>query len=359
MIKVILVDDEKPALRMLEFLLKKFDGISIEGVYTNPLKAIEEIEEIKPQAVFLDINMPQLQGIDVASRILDIGPDTDIIFITAFDEYAVEAFELHALDYLLKPVDPERMKKTIERLMKKTPCFQESTGRKLRIKCLGQFEVVLENQEPIKWRAEKTSELFAFLLHDRGRNHSKEEMLDKLWSEVDPEKSVKQLYNGIYYIRKALEAYGIGKDLIRIGSNYSLKLGDVELDVESFYELEKSDSSYSIEVLEEMEALYKGDYLAGENYPWADFERERLSRLYQQCLIQLAAQYIEKGQFGKAETKLQIAYHKNPYEEKITDLLLRLYKETGEKGKAVRHYNSYAKLLKEELGVEPGVKRFN
>jgi len=358
MIKVILVDDEKPALRVLEFLLKKFDGISIEGVYTNPLKAIEEIEAIKPQAVFLDINMPQLQGIDVASRILDISPDTDIIFITAFDEYAVEAFELHALDYLLKPVDPERMKKTIEHLMKKTPCFQESTGRKLWIKCLGRFEVVLENQEPIKWRTEKNSELFAFLLHERGRYHSKEEILDKLWSEVDPEMSVRQLYNGIYYIRKALEAYGIGRDLIRIDSNYSLKLGDVELDVEHFYELEKSDSSHSIEVLEEMEALYKGDYLAGEDYSWADFEREHLSRLYQQCLIQLAAQYIKKGQFGKAEAKLQIAYHKNPYEEKITELLLRLYKETGEKGKAVRHYSSYAKLLKKELGVEPGVKRF-
>jgi len=84
MIKAVLVDDERPALRGLEHLLKSYPEISISGMYTNPLKAIDEIGQLKPEIVFLDINMPQLKGIDAASRILDSRPDTDIVFVTAF-----------------------------------------------------------------------------------------------------------------------------------------------------------------------------------------------------------------------------------------------------------------------------------
>jgi chemotaxis response regulator CheB len=71
MIKAVLVDDERPALRGLEHLLKSYPEISISGMYTNPLKAIDEIGQLKPDIVFLDINMPQLKGIDAATRILD------------------------------------------------------------------------------------------------------------------------------------------------------------------------------------------------------------------------------------------------------------------------------------------------
>jgi len=358
MIKAVLVDDERPALRGLEHLLKSYQEISITGMYTNPLKAINEIERLKPQVVFLDINMPQLRGIDAASSILDSSSDTDIVFVTAYDEYAVEAFELHALDYLLKPVTPDRLKKTLERVMKKKPMIKESSGQKLHIRCLGRFQVSLGNREPIKWRTEKTRELFAFLLHNPGRDISKEELIEKLWTEDDPEKAIRQIYNGIYYIRKALEEYGIDGSLISIGSSYNLKLGSVDYDVGRFYELEKSNPADSLETLEEMEALYTGDYLEGEDYPWAYFERESLEKLYLQCLIKLSKQYIEKKQFDKAESKLTKAYGKNPYEEIITELLLRLYMEIGEKSKAVRHFNAYSKLLKEELGIEPDDKLY-
>jgi CheY-like chemotaxis protein len=75
MIKAVLIDDERPALRAMEYLLKDNKLIEISAVFTDPLEAINKIKEIMPQIVFLDINMPQLQGIDVASRILDICPN--------------------------------------------------------------------------------------------------------------------------------------------------------------------------------------------------------------------------------------------------------------------------------------------
>ncbi len=353
MITAILVDDMRPALRELEFLLKKYPDISIAGMYTNPLTAIDKISEIKPEAVFLDINMPQLQGMDAASRILDLSPETDIVFVTAFDHYAVEAFELHAMDYLLKPIMEERLERTVERLRKKTHVKKEQPLSKLQIRCFGQFQMGWEGQEPIKWRIEKAQELFAYLLQNQNRNISRDELLDKLWPEDNPERAVKQLYNGTYYLRKALDAYGIDKTLISINNNYNLKLGQVDWDVGFFCELFENKRGDRNKALEQMEVLYAGGYLEGEFYQWSDLENERLSRLYDQCVVELSKSYILEKKFDQAENILLKAYYKNPYLEDITELLLRLYMENGNTNNAIMHYNTYAALIKEELGISP------
>lgn len=358
MVTAILVDDMRPALRELEFLLKKHPEISITGMYTDPITAIQKIGALKPQVVFLDINMPQLKGIDAASRILDLSPETDIVFVTAFDQYAVEAFELHALDYLLKPISEERLAMTVARLGKKISVTKEQHSLKLQIRCFGHFQMGWEGQEPIKWRIEKARELFAFLLQNHNRNITRDELLDKLWPEDNPDRAVKQLYNGIYYIRKALESYGIGRELISIDNNYKLKLGPVDWDVGRFCGLFMQDPEERLKSIEEMEAVYVGDYLESELYPWSDFERERMSKLYEQGIIELAKKYIQEKKYNQAEYVLLKAYNKNPYSEAGTELLLKLYMETGNKNCAVRHFKAYSDLITEELGIKPDGKLY-
>lgn len=129
MIKLILIDDEKPALKEFEYLLKDNKFIEIVGMYTNPLKAIDEISELKPEVAFLDINMPQMKGIDAASKLLEICPNLDIVFVTAYDEYAIEAFELYAMDYLLKPISQKRFNITLERIIDKKNYEKETEGK--------------------------------------------------------------------------------------------------------------------------------------------------------------------------------------------------------------------------------------
>ncbi|MTI95546.1 MAG: response regulator [Firmicutes bacterium] len=350
----VLVDDERPALRGIENLLKEFPEISIIGTYTDPIKAINEIELLKPHVVFLDINMPQLMGTDVASKINAANPETDIVFVTAYDQYAVEAFELYALDYILKPIDPPRFKKSVERLLKK-PTEVENTAKKLQIKCLGRFQVGWQGKEPIRWRAEKTRELFAFLLHSQGNNVSKDLLLDKLWPNDNPDRAIRQLYNGIYYIRKALEEYGIDRSLVSIDNSYNLKLGAVDYDVGRVNEL-KRNSDDSIETLEEIVEQFGGDYLEGEYYHWATGERTRLENLMQQCLITLAVLCIENREYSKAEYKLKEAYKINPYEERVTELFMKLYLYTEEQSKAIKHFKEYTELIKDELGLQPNEK---
>lgn len=354
MIDTVLIDDERPALRELEYLLRSYPEFNICGSYINPSEAIDCISSLKPQVVFLDINMPQLKGIDAASMILENNPDTDIVFVTAYDEYAVEAFEVHALDYILKPVNKVRFQKTIERVLDKQRLRSREASEKLKIRCFGKFEIGWEDQEPIKWRAEKTKELFAFMLCNKDKDISKDELLDKLWEEDDPEKAIRQLYNGIYYIRKTLQDHGINRSLISIDGNYSLKTGRIDYDVEAFEELAGSGSD-DIDILTKQEALYRGDYLQSEYYPWADFERDRLARLYLNCLLRLSEKHIEHSHWEMAESLLLKAYSRDPYEEKITENLLKLYLATGEKSKAVIHFTRYCELLRKELRIKPHI----
>lgn len=111
--KAILVDDERLARNDLRLLLKEHQNISIIGEAANGLEALDLIKEVSPDLVFLDIQMPGVDGFNVLEH---ISSDIHVIFVTAFDEYALRAFEVNALDYLLKPVSPERLKQSIERL---------------------------------------------------------------------------------------------------------------------------------------------------------------------------------------------------------------------------------------------------
>ncbi|NLE04463.1 MAG: response regulator, partial [Crenarchaeota archaeon] len=116
MIKAILVDDELFALKELQLQLESLPNIQIIGSFTNPLESFFNITMLNPDVVFLDIDMPEVSGIYLAEQIMTTHPQVKIIFVTAFDKYAINAFELNAVDYILKPFTLERIKKTISRL---------------------------------------------------------------------------------------------------------------------------------------------------------------------------------------------------------------------------------------------------
>lgn len=115
-IRTLIVDDEELARKRLIGLLEPYKDIEIVGEAEDGEKAIEKIEELEPELVFLDIQMPVCSGIEVAASLRSEGPN--LIFCTAYDQYAIEAFEVHAVDYLLKPVSRSRLAKSLERIQK-------------------------------------------------------------------------------------------------------------------------------------------------------------------------------------------------------------------------------------------------
>jgi len=113
MIRTLIVDDEPYAREELAELLGSDPDIEILGSATNAIEALGLIQRFKPDVVFLDIQMPKLSGMELVAM---LDPLPRIVFVTAFDEYAIQAFEENAFDYLLKPVEPARLAKTLSRL---------------------------------------------------------------------------------------------------------------------------------------------------------------------------------------------------------------------------------------------------
>lgn len=111
--KAIIVDDERLARSELRAMLAEHPEVEVVGEADSVVQALELIERVKPGVVFLDIQMPGESGFDLLET---LGGETKIVFVTAFDEYAIRAFEVNALDYLLKPINPERLARAIERL---------------------------------------------------------------------------------------------------------------------------------------------------------------------------------------------------------------------------------------------------
>lgn len=196
--RVLIVDDERLARRGVVLRLRKFKDIDIVGECADGLSALEKIVELSPDVVFLDVQMPGMDGFEVL-RALPKQHLPNIIFLTAYEEHALRAFEVHALDYLLKPVDDERFAAAVgrarklddsasrirmaERILqmvgrdseKYASHFVVRTGSTMRI-------VHVEDTDWIGAAGDYTE------LHVRGRLHLLRETMNSLEEKLDPEK---------------------------------------------------------------------------------------------------------------------------------------------------------------------------
>lgn len=144
MIKAVLVDDEKNALEMMEWLLTTYcPQVEIAAMCSSAEQGIEAVHTHRPDVLFLDIEMPKLNGFDMLEKFDKLF--FDVVFCTAYDQFAIKAFKYSALNYLLKPVDPEDLKTTVQRIeAKKTIPTKE------------QFDLLLRNiQQPVKTTSQR------------------------------------------------------------------------------------------------------------------------------------------------------------------------------------------------------------
>ena len=118
-LKTVVVDDEQLARDELRYLLERLGGVEIVAQAGNGVEALRVIEEYQPDLVMLDVQMPGLTGFEVARRVVQAGLESQLVFVTAYDQYAIDAFEVNAVDYLLKPVEAERLATAVERVRKR------------------------------------------------------------------------------------------------------------------------------------------------------------------------------------------------------------------------------------------------
>lgn len=125
MICAIVVDDEWYNLQEIADLIDQTDFMKVKEKYQNPVKALLEFPSIMPDVAFIDVDMPEMNGTTLAKKFIELKSSIAIVFITAFKQYAVDAFDLNAVDYLVKPIRQDRFEKMLEKVRNKLPKSKE------------------------------------------------------------------------------------------------------------------------------------------------------------------------------------------------------------------------------------------
>ena len=167
-IRTILVDDEKLAIQGLQLRLEPFEDVEIIGTCANGREAIRKIKTEKPDLVFLDIQMPGFDGFSVVKGVMELEPPL-FVFVTAYEEHAIRAFEANAVNYLMKPVDADKLADTIERVRNRL-AEKRSTEEAEKLKDV-LAEIAPEKMEEISGADDESGERFEKLINvkDRGQ----------------------------------------------------------------------------------------------------------------------------------------------------------------------------------------------
>jgi len=249
--KLLLVDDEELQLTRLKEAVKNVIKDAEIFCYTNPVKALEENKNQTIDIAFLDIEMPKINGISLAKSLKAINPQINIIFVTAYDDFALEAMKLHASGYITKPVNEQRIRAEIEGL--RYPIDLKSTN-KIKVKCFGNFEV-FSNDKPLAFAYQKSKELFAYLVDREGSSININELNAVLWEE--DHKSY--LRNLISDIKKTLAKENASDVFIKKHNGYSIDVNKIDCDA---YEYKKNNPQAI--------RMYRGEYM--NQYSWAIFK---------------------------------------------------------------------------------------
>lgn len=200
-IRALLVDDERPARRKMARFLGQADDFEVVGEADDGSAAIVAIGRLRPDVAFLDVQMPKMDGFQVAAALR--APLPEIVFVTAHDQFALKAFEVHALDYLLKPYDEERFAKVLDRIRARRPAASDSRGDQELVERLQRMLADLktrtryvdrvfveENQRAfflaiaeVDWAEAARNYI---VLHTGGKTHSIRGTLEALSKKLDP-----------------------------------------------------------------------------------------------------------------------------------------------------------------------------
>ena len=245
------VDDEALALGALEVAIREALPNCTPACFRSPAKALKYVQEHPIDVGFLDVDMPGMTGIALAKAIKDIRPDINIIFVTGYDKYAGDAFELHASGYLLKPVEPKLIVKELQDLRHPVA---PSAGFYIRIQCFGNFELFV-NGKPVHFAREKSKEALAYLVDRQGASVTTAELSAILWEDRKYSRSYVSVI--LSDLIKNLNEVGADKMIIRRWNHIAVDTSQFWCDS---YAFAKGDVAAV--------NAYFGEYMA--QYSWAE-----------------------------------------------------------------------------------------
>jgi two-component SAPR family response regulator len=352
MFKVIIVEDELPNLQLIKMLLDENKNIEVIGEYLSSNKAWENIQLDKPDAVFLDIEMPGMNGMLLAEKIKEYDENIQVVFMTAYNQYAVEAFRINAVHYILKPISEEVIDACIERLMKNRKGAIEIIEEKYLIECFGTFKVFNKTTEKtIKWITAKSEELFAYFICNRGQWVDKWKLCDMFWNQSTPKNAEHNLHSTVNRLKNSLKSIGIENVIEYSQGMYKAYLEEFECDLWKFDEFIKNNSECNISDIEGIAKLNKGELFEGKDYPWCTELRENYDRCYTDLINKIVDYYSEREDYNKAEMYISRLSELNPLNDSINEKIIELYYRQGNLIKTISQYKKINELYRKELGI--------
>lgn len=259
---IIAVDDKKPVLLGVEAAIREAAPNCVMKAFTLPQDALAYARRVQIDVAFLDIDMPGMNGLILAKELKDICGKTNIVFVTGYAEYAVDAFTLAASGYILKPAEPAAISRELARL--RDPVLPRRVPR-VRFQCFGNFGVFVNGKLFVIQR-EKPRELLAYLVHKRGAFVRTAELAAVLWEDKATGSAVKaNLRQVVHRLMDVLRGAGIEDIILKRWDQIAVDIGKVDCDYYDF--LDKKTGGVN---------AYAGEYLS--EYTWAEFTISFLNR---------------------------------------------------------------------------------
>lgn len=254
--RILITDDE---MFMCEDLKEAIERVSPGNAYffaDGYNEATDVIESESIDVAFLDVNMPGLSGIELARRIKQISPDTNIIMVTAFEQYALQALKLFVSGYLLKPVIDSELAEVLENLRNPVLEAAKQDKKKVRVRCFGNFEMFYEG-EPINFTRQKAKEMLAYLVCLKGAGANRAEICANLFEDQFEDKATVYLRKIVQSLNKDLEKLGLSDMFVHNRNYYAINTDMLDCDYYDY--LAGKDNGDG----------YHGEFMT--RYSWAEF----------------------------------------------------------------------------------------
>lgn len=258
------VEDEPKMLRALHHAIAEAKPDAVIRDFAKASEVICAIDEEgeRPEVVFSDVEMPGMDGLELAMRVKTGSPECRIIFVTAYPKYALQAFRLHVSGYIVKPVEAERVREELN-FLDWPPVLQRSREDKLEVQCFGYFEVFWQGK-PLIFQRTQTKELLAYLIDREGAVCTSDEIITAFWEDERNERTAKGYIRVLISdLRKTLRSIGMENLLIRERRQIGICRDMVDCD---YYRMLDGDITAV--------NAYRGEYM--KQYSWAELTVARL-----------------------------------------------------------------------------------
>ena len=266
--RIICIDDEPLILNMTVELCEKLPEAPEVTGFTKASEALKWLEGHSADIALLDINMPEMSGLELAARIRALDPSTAIIFLTGYSEYAVDAFRLHASGYLVKPVNKQRLAEEIAHAagLRSEPQAQSEPDARITARTFGEFDLFVDGK-PLSFPRSKSKELLAYLIDRQGGGITRSAAAAVLWEDRPYDRSMqKQLDVIIRSLRTTLEAAG-AQEIFELQKG-TMRIVPEKLDCDMYRFLAGDPAAVN---------SYRGEYMNA--YSWASFTEAFLDRM--------------------------------------------------------------------------------